>query len=64
MERTWFIDRDRVYKMMKVLSGYGDGTHGQIEVTDDSENDEDSLHENSDNGWSDGDDVINYIGED
>ena len=65
MERTWFIDRDRVYKMMKVLSGYGDGSHGRIEVTDDSGNDEDSLHmENSDDDWSDEDDVINYIDED
>ena len=50
--------------MMKVLSGYGDGAHGRIKVTDDSENDEDSLHENSDDSWSDGDNVINYIGED
>ena len=64
MERTWFIDRDCVYKMMKVLSEYGDGAYDQIEVTDNSENDEDSLHENNDDGWSDGDDVINYIGED
>jgi hypothetical protein len=51
--------------MMKVLSGYGDGSHGRIEVTDDSGNDEDSLHmENSDDDWSDENDVINYIDED
>ena len=35
---------------MKVLSEYGDSAHGRIEVTDNSENDEDSLHENSDDG--------------
>ena len=29
-----------MYKMMKALSGYGDSVHGQIEITDDSENDE------------------------
>ena len=50
MERTWFIDRDCVYKMMKILSGYGDSAHSRIEVTNDSENNEDSLHENSDDG--------------
>ena len=66
MERTWFIDRDRVYKMMKALSGYGDGAPGRIEVTDDSGNDEDT--ENDDDGsdedeGSDEDDVIQYIGE-
>ena len=51
--------------MMKVLSGYGDGAYGRIEVTDGSGNDEDSLHmENSGDDWGDEDDVINYIGED
>ena len=38
--KDWFIDRDRVYKMIKALSGYSDGTHGRIEVTDDSGSDE------------------------
>ena len=34
----WFIDRDRMYKTMRALSGYHTG---QIEVTDDSDNDDD-----------------------
>ena len=55
-----------MYKMMKALSGYGDGAHSRIEVTDDSGNDEDT--ENDDDGsdedeGSDEDDVIQYIGE-
>ena len=55
-----------MYKMMKALSGYSDGVHGRIEVTDDSGNDEDT--ENDDDGsdedeGSDEDDVIQYIGE-
>ena len=52
--------------MMKALSGYGDGAPGQIEVTDDSGNDEnmenDDDRSNKDEG-SDEDDVIQYIGE-
>ena len=38
IRRTWFIDRDRMYKMMRALSGYHTG---RIEVTDDSDNDDD-----------------------
>ena len=52
--------------MMKALSGYGDGAHGWIEVTDDSGNDEDTENDddwsNEDEG-SDEDDIIQYIGE-
>ena len=52
--------------MMKALSGYGDSAPGRIEVTDDSENDEnmenDDDKSNKDEG-SDEDDVIQYIGE-
>ena len=43
MPRTWFIDRDRMYKTMKRVSGYH---FGRVEVTDDSEDDtgeEDAL---------------------
>ena len=51
MERT---DRDHVYKMMKTLSGYGDGAHGRIEVNDGSKSDEDIMHMgNGDHDWSD-----------
>ena len=33
-QKIWFIDRDRMYKMMRTLSGY----HlGRIDVTDDSD---------------------------
>ena len=64
VEKTWFINKDHVYKMMKVLSEYGNSAHGRIEVTDNSENNEDSLHENSNDSWSDRDDVLNYIDED
>ena len=33
-QRIWFIDRDQMYKIMRALSGY----HlGRIDVTDDSE---------------------------
>ena len=66
MERTWFIDRDHMYKMMKALSEYGDSVYNQIEVTDDSGNDEDI--ENDDDGsdenkGSNKDNIIQYIGE-
>jgi len=58
---TWFIDRYRVYKMMKALSEYSDG---RIEVTDDSRSDEDRENgdddgSDEDEGSDEDDDVIN-----
>ena len=66
MERTWFIDRDRVYKMMKALSGYSNSVHNRIEVTDNSKNNEDIENDNDgsdEDEESDEDNVIQYIGE-
>src|SRR5437763_16627717 len=48
VQRTWFIDRHRIYKMMKALSGYHNES---IEVTDDSGSDG-----GSDGGSDDGSD--------
>ena len=60
VQRTWFIDRHRIYKMMKALSGY---RNERIEVTDDSGSDggSDDGSDNDMDGNDYGDDVIRYV---
>jgi len=60
VQRTWFIDRHRIYKMMKALSEY---RNERIEVTDDSGSDggSDNGSNNDMNGNDYGDDVIRYV---
>ena len=60
VQRTWFIDRHHIYKMMKALSGY---RNERIEITDDSGSDggSDDGSDNDMDGNDYGDDVIRYV---
>src|SRR4051794_38451866 len=53
--RTWFIDRTRMYKMMKVVTGYTIG--GQVDVSDVSDDSGDQSND-------DEDDLFNFISDD